>query len=389
VEATRIPRDVRTEARTVVAMKRSLSLALFALVATLAFAACSSSSSAPAGVPAGESFALSIGPITVPAGVENTQCIIVHLGNTTPIHVGQIHNVLTNGSHHMIVYRSSETVEQTTPVDCVPFTDTLDPTKGSTLMVTQKHDDTLTLPSGVAFTLDANQMIRIELHYINTGSTTLQVQGTSTFVTMADSDYKQEAGFLFIGDPDISIPAHTSTTLGPIDFIVPPQYSGVNFFAITGHEHQMGTDVTVSTITGPNDPGTSVYDVPGWLWSEPATVVATPPFQIADNGGFRFTCDWTNTSDETINFGESATDEMCFFWAYYYPSQGSQVCFHTDKTGNGGTNVCCPSSSFLCSIIDSALADGGTFPGGGGHPDAGDPTDASDAARVGDAPSGD
>ena len=39
---------------------------------------------------------------------------------------------------------------------------------------------------------------------------------------------------------------------------------------------------------------------------------------IPDGGGFRFTCSWNNTSDTTVRFGESAEDEMCFFWAYYY-----------------------------------------------------------------------
>src|SRR5580704_12615047 len=136
--------------------------AFLALAFVLCFAACSTSgkSASPGGVPAGTTYSLSFGPVAVQPGEEHTKCLVLNLGNPQPIHVGSIHNVLSNGSHHMIVYRSTETVEQTTPVDCIPFTDTLDPTKGSTLMVTQKHDDTLQLPEGVAFTLDANQMIR-------------------------------------------------------------------------------------------------------------------------------------------------------------------------------------------------------------------------------------
>jgi hypothetical protein len=343
---------------------------LLVVVAVLAFEACGGSSTPAAPDPsAGLQYSLSIGPVMAMPGEENTQCITVHLGNMNSIHVGQIHNVLTAGSHHMIVYRSAETVEQTTPINCVPFTDTLDPTKGSTLMVTQKKDDTLTLPQGVAFTLDPNQMIRLELHYINTGSTPLEITGTTNFVTMADSQFKYEAGFLFIGDPDISLPPHATSTLGPVFFSMPAQYQGVNFFAITGHEHQMGTGVTVSTGASSTDPGTSVYDVPGWLWSEPATVVASPPFVLPAQGGFSFTCNWDNTSDQTINFGESALDEMCFFWAYYYPSQGSEVCIHSDKVGMGGIDVCCPGSSFICAdIIQYLDGDGGTGAFGGGIP---------------------
>ena len=40
--------------------------------------------------------------------------------------------------------------------------------------------------------------------------------------------------------------------------------SGVKFFAMTGHEHQFGTNVRVATVTSASDPGQTVYDVPGW-----------------------------------------------------------------------------------------------------------------------------
>jgi hypothetical protein len=371
-------------------MARS-TLAFVALALVLCFVACSKSSdggsSAEAGVPAGTTFSLSIGPITVQPGEENTQCIVLPLGNAQSIHVGQIHNVLTEGSHHMIVYRSADTTPQTTPFDCIPFTDTLDPTKGSTLMITQKKDDTLTLPSGVAFTLDPNQMIRIELHYINPSAQVLEVTGTTTFITMDDAQYQNEADFLFIGDPDITIPPNSTTTLGPVFFALPPEYAGSQFFAITGHEHQLGTDVTISIATGADDPGTSIYDIPDWSWSDPVTVTSDPPFTVPTNGGFRFTCNWTNTTANTVSFGESATDEMCFFWAYYYPSQGARVCMHTDQnpSGAGPLDLCCPGPSLICDLIVSKL-DSDAGPSGSGplHHDAGAdggvPASESDAA---------
>ena len=40
---------------------------------------------------------------------------------------------------------------------------------------------------------------------------------------------------------------------------------------------------------------------------------------------------------------------MCFFWAYYYPSHGAEVCFHTEKFG-GSIDACCPGSA-LCSYL--------------------------------------
>ena len=322
-----------------------MKIALALLAVVLLGVACSakSASSGPTAT-----YAVTFGPITVPAGIERTQCVIKRLGNPDAVRVGTFHNSLGEASHHLIVYRVNETVEQPVPFDCHPFRDALDPAKGSPLMITQKKDEVLRLPPGVAYTLDPNQMIRLEMHYINSTNKDVTLTSTSTMTTIADADFHDEAGFLFIGDPDITLPPHTKTTLGPTFFPLPYKYNGVKFFAITGHEHQFGTNVSVETAANKDAPGTPVYRVPDWSWAEPATVVQSPPFVLPDGGGFRFACDWNNTSDNEVKFGESATAEMCFFWAYYYPSQGSHVCFHTDQ--KGGVNICCP-GDLLCGLL--------------------------------------
>ncbi len=301
----------------------------------------------PDGPPLG-SFSVTFGPVTVQSGQENTQCVVKRLGNPDMLRVGQIHNVLGESSHHFIVYRTADTVEQTTPFDCQPFVDTLDPSKGSPLMITQKADEVLQLPLGVAFSLDADQMIRLEMHYINTNDGPVDVTGTATFIPIPDAEFMNEADFLFIGNPDVNVPAMSTATLGPTWFALPSMFAGAKFFGITGHTHQWGTNVTVATAPSETGPDTPVYDVPGWNWDEPVTVYADPPFEIPAGGGFRFTCEWNNTSSTSVGFGESANDEMCFFWAYYYPSVGAYVCAHTDQFG--GFDLCCPGSP-VCSML--------------------------------------
>jgi hypothetical protein len=288
----------------------------------------------------------------VPPGTEKTQCVVLRLGNVAPLHVGAVHNKLGDGSHHLIVYRVNDTVEKPTPFACQPFTDTLDPAKGSPLMVTQKKDDLLTLPGGVAYSIDANQMIRLEMHYINPSSAEKTVNATTTLIPISNDDFRDEAGFIFIGNPDIRLPPKSETKLGPTFFQIPQELSGVKFFAMTGHEHQLGTNVQIARSMTDTDPGTMVYDVPGWLWSEPKTEFFDTPFTVPDNGGFTFTCSWNNTLDHQVSFGESANSEMCFFWAYYYPSKGARVCFHTTRVGGaGGGDICCPGDA-LCGFAN-------------------------------------
>ncbi len=337
-------------------------LATFSLMAT---AACSSSSPAAAvahgdgGAPGDGStppgsFTVTFGPIQVDAGSENTQCIVVRVGNTTALHLGRIHDLLGNSSHHMIVYKVNDTTERPVPFDCHPFTDALDPAKGNPIMISQKKDDWLNLPPGVALTLDPHQMLRVEMHYINPTNSAVTLESTSTMIPIADGQF-QEASFLFIGDPQIAIPAQSSFTLGPVFFQVPSTYASSNFFAITGHEQHWGTNVRVSTAASADDPGTAVYDVPGWSWSEPKTVTFDSPFHVPAGGGFKFQCDWFNGSMSPVNFGESANDEMCFFWAYYYPSQGAKVCFHIR-----GVDECCPGTSPICAALAAQGSDAGT-----------------------------
>jgi hypothetical protein len=305
----------------------------------------------PAGPDTGLLFTVEWGPMSAPAGSEHTQCVVKKVGNTQQLHVGAIHNQLGDLSHHLIVYKVADTVEQPTPFNCQPFKDTLDPTKGSPLMISQKKDDLLQFPPGVAYTLAANQLVRIELHYINATEMAKDAHATTTFIGLDDASFQNEADFLFIGDPDITIQPMSMFTLGPIFFQLPSDYVSANFFAITGHEHKLGTNVTISIAAAKTStiPDVPVYNVPNWLWSEPATVVSDPPFQVPPNGGFRFTCTWTNTTTTGVHFGESANQEMCFFWAYYYPSKGARVCVHTDRL-QGGLDFCCPGNA-ACQFI--------------------------------------
>ncbi|MEP7122198.1 MAG: hypothetical protein ABJE95_14860 [Byssovorax sp.] len=297
----------------------------------------------------GDSYSVEFGPVTIASGQENTQCVVVKLDNPAMLHVGQIHNELSPGSHHLIVYRTADTMEQLTPFDCQPFADLLKPEKGSPLMVTQKHDDLLTLPKGVAFSFKPQQFLRLEMHYINTTNADIQVHAKSTFTSIVESEFTDEADFLFLGDPDIKVPAHGKQTLGPVYLPLQAEQVGAKVFGITGHTHQWGTNVQVSLADGKDGPDKVLYDVPGWTWSEPATVHLDPPVSVPAGGGFRFTCNYDNKGNTDAKFGESANDEMCFFWAYYYPSKGAFVCAHTDQFGS--VDICCPGNPFCSKLL--------------------------------------
>jgi hypothetical protein len=281
---------------------------------------------------------------------EDTQCVVMRLGNATAIHVGGIHNQLGPASVQMILYAVTDTTEQTTPFDCTPLASVFSQVGMTPLTITQAPDEQLTFPAGVGVALAANQMMRIELHYANLSPTDpATVQAISTLTTMPDADFQSGASFLAVEDTDLSIPPGASFTLGPVFFAFPAQYSAASFFAVTSEEHRFGTSAQLWSASSATDPGTSLYS--NTDWSMPPLAPLQPAVRGTTGTGLKLQCSWLSTAQATITAGQSANAELCLFVAYYYPSQGPSVCVHTDKVA-GGLDVCCPGSSSCATLAN-------------------------------------
>jgi hypothetical protein len=265
----------------------------------------------------------SIGPIDVPAGVETTQCIVVPLGNTEDVVMNGYSASLSEGSHHLIVYLTTA-AEQDDPVNCSPFTGLVAGTDMPIVFVNEKTE-TWAFPSGVGITIPANQMVKVEGHYINSTASDLQGQGTVTFdYTPASSAPPfQPAGFDFYGTTNINIPPNASVSTGPL---YQAGIAGTHLISITTHQHRLGTGIQVWESSQPGDQGTQIAN--DMDWSTPSWTLLDPQFDFDGANGLTYQCSWTNTTDVAVSFGESALDEMCFVGGYYYPSQGMDLCLN-------------------------------------------------------------
>ncbi len=262
-------------------------------------------------------FEVKWGPITVAPGTEATRCVVKRVGNDGPAFVNEIHNELGATSHHFIVYEVDDTVERPDPYECFPFSGSGGSSK--LLMITQKADDVLRLPEGVAYEFEAGQMVRLELHFINVSAAPQISEVTTTFRAVAENGINFRADVAFLGPVGFpTIPANGDATYGPEFVSLPRGLENANFFAITGHQHRLGTNVFVEMVDSNRNPIQAIYDVANFTWDEPETVTYDTAFRVPTGGGFNLTCNWTNTTNDPVSFGLSANDEMCFFWAYHY-----------------------------------------------------------------------
>lgn len=272
------------------------------------------------------SYQTGIGPTPLMPGVEQTVCITTRLGNTDGGYVRRFRADLSAGSHHMIVYTSTDTAESTTPTPCAPLSGIL--TGQHPVFIAQQATATLVFPTDaddtpVGFEIAPNQMLKIELHMINTSASPLDVKGAAYLDTVPLSTKVTPSDLAFWGTKKINIPANGSYDTGVKFQAALP---GTKSFAVTTHQHHLGTEMQVWYSTGPTDTANRVAD--GKDWNNPPLVMLDPPLDFPSDGskGLAYDCAWVNTTATPVKFGESFNDEMCFLWHYYYPSQGFQVC---------------------------------------------------------------
>jgi hypothetical protein len=298
-------------------------LAVLALIAVAGCSGSSTSSSSSSPGTGNTDPQVAIGPITVTGGQETTVCIVVPLGNTEDFLIHSIDVNLAPGSHHLIVYETTA-AETTTPYACSPFqgialgTDT-------PLVFANELKVNWTFPQGVGQTVPANTLVKIEAHYINTTAATIQGHGQVTFhgepVSQAGSF--QPANFAFWGTLNIDIPPNSSSSTGPL---FQSGVAGTHLINVTTHQHRLGTGIQVWESSQQGQMGMRIAN--DLDWSNPAWTVLNPQYDFDGTNGLTYQCDWTNTTDQTVQFGESALDEMCFVGGYYYPATKLDLCIN-------------------------------------------------------------
>jgi Copper type II ascorbate-dependent monooxygenase, C-terminal domain len=221
-----------------------------------------------------------------------------------------------------IQHRPVRRVAQSDPVNCTPFAGLALGTD-IPIVFANKQSENWAFPTGIAVAIPANQMIKIEGHYINTTANDLQGTGTVSFDTVPASSAPafQAAGFDFFGTTNITIPPNSTFSTGPL---FQPGIAGTHLISITTHQHRLGTDAQVWASAQEGDTATQITNDTDW--SNPSWRLIAPQFDFDGTNGLTYQCDWTNTTDQTVGFGESALDEMCFVGGYYYPSQGLNLC---------------------------------------------------------------
>ncbi len=93
-------------------------------------------------------------------------------------------------------------------------------------------------------------MVKLEMHYINTGKFPLSVMGKISFDTVPLSTMVTKSDLAFWGTTQINIPPNSA---GDTGVLFQRALAGTKTFALTTHQHQLGTEMLVWYGEGAND----------------------------------------------------------------------------------------------------------------------------------------
>jgi hypothetical protein len=243
-------------------------------------------------------------PFTLAPGEEAFRC--QNFANPFPGDVAVVlsESSMTAGSHHMFVFYNDGN-NSAGPLQACSGLEF-----GRAVHSSQTPNQLITYPDGVGRRVNQGTGFRILMHYFNTQPSPIEATVTVQFHYVAPDQIQYEAGSLFLNNLGVRVGPNqagqaTQTCRLPYD---------IKLIGAVSHMHSFAKKFLAET-----DNGTVIYE--GTEWDEPEPRGFSPPLELAANTRITYTCDYVNTTSNTLTFGDSAqTNEMCILSGTYYPA---------------------------------------------------------------------
>ncbi len=255
---------------------------------------------------------LHLSPFAVAPRSEREIFSTTRLGVAEDLMVNKIEVVQPEGSHHFILYQSTD---ENPPPPGIRDVDRDNPLQAlgifskRFIVGSQSPAAVFDFPEGIAIPMPADAVYELNSHFVNTsGENTLIGEVYVNLHSMPADSVKVAAKPIFVSNFGISVPpGRTETTARNWTL-----ERDVNVIMLSSHMHRHGRRFDI--FLGDE----RIYR--SEEWDEPVTLVFNPALEVKAGERVRFECTHENDDkDFTIRFGFTAeNDEMCIMLGYYY-----------------------------------------------------------------------
>jgi len=252
------------------------------------------------------------GDWSLPAASEKYVC--VRLTATSDMYVRSIRPKAPLGTHHTVLMLGTPDAPDGT-VDCASAL--VKPAIYASGLGTQTFD----MPAGLAVHVRPGQQLLLNLHLFNASDGTLTGTSGIEVLTLNPAAVQHEAGVVLIGKAQgLAVPPNLSTQVGRCT-----TPANVNVFAVAPHMHMLGTHMKVSYENKDGSGARVLLDQP-YIFDEQRFSMLAPQMVTATGGHVTVECTYMNPTGNTVYFGESSTQEMCYALTFVYPPPSVEQC---------------------------------------------------------------
>lgn len=178
--------------------------------------------------------------------------------------------------------------------------------------------DDLAFPTNVGLKIAAGTQVHLNLHLFN--ATDQVLNGDSgILVKTVPTQPPMLAEMIFAGSFNIAIPSNNQPTTVTGGCTVSQAYQ---MFAYWPHMHQAATHSKLELTR--NSVKTVLHDA-AYSFNEQEYYKPSAEISVAAGDRITVTCTYVNNTGQTLRFGDSSNQEMCFTGLYRYPSQNASL----------------------------------------------------------------
>ncbi|MGE0328173.1 MAG: hypothetical protein AB7K71_19660 [Polyangiaceae bacterium] len=267
-----------------------------AFVSLIALSSCSSKDEGGIAT-SGEDFSMTTGEFSLDPGEERYLCYTQPVSDTLYFKSFSIDD---NPSIHHMFFARTLAEEQSGEFECdVLFKPTWLP-----LFTTGNGAASLSLPDGSGFKVEAGGQLLIQLHLLNTTAKAVKSKATVRAKTFNASLPEKEAALFPFGTTVFELPPMQQSKVEHECVM----HKDMDAFVLFPHMHTRGARMTFEVGSDAASAKT-VFDG-AWDFDNQALI----PQKVALHQGdyTKTTCYFDNDTDQTLKYGESTYDEMCF-----------------------------------------------------------------------------
>ncbi|HZS35787.1 MAG TPA: hypothetical protein VFF06_03125 [Polyangia bacterium] len=291
-----------------------------ALLLGLALTAACGGSGPPASMdpaPPAHGYQIKTPDFTLASGEEKYLCSTVKLAEPADVAVTEFAGYTSAVVHHFEVFQALAP-EQDGIFDC---SQTLIKISWLPLFGGGALAGGLKLPDGAGFKIPKDAQLLVQLHLLNATPAAVTNHVVVNMTYAPDATAVTPAGIFALGSMNINLPAGASGMQVGSSCKAPKT---MNVFAVQPHMHKLGTKITLQH--GADASAPVVYQRDPWVFGvQPIDLYQAV---INPNDFIATQCTFDNTTAQTVTYGESTTNEMCYFVLFYTPFDHLDGCIN-------------------------------------------------------------